>query len=77
MLYRALEGSGIPGTPPERVAYLNRAITKVLKSPAVEKKILDAGGELVAGTSEALAAQLKQDIERWSRVVKLSGAVID
>ena len=30
-----------------------------------------------AGTSEALAAQLKQDIERWSRVVKLSGAVID
>jgi len=49
----------------------------VLKSPAVEKKILDAGGELVAGTSEALAAQLKQDIERWSRVVKLSGAVID
>ncbi len=65
------------GTPPERVAYLHRAITKVLKTPAVEKKILEAGGEPVAGTPEALAAQLKQDIERWSRVVKLSGAVID
>ena len=65
------------GTPPERVAYLNRAITQVLKSPAIEKKILDAGGELVAGTPEALAQQLKQDIERWSRVVKLSGASLD
>jgi len=78
MVYEDWYGFFAPaGTPPERVAYLNRAITKVLKSPAVEKKILDAGGELVAGTSEALAAQLKQDIERWSRVVKLSGAVID
>jgi tripartite-type tricarboxylate transporter receptor subunit TctC len=65
------------GTPPERVAYLHGAITKVLKSPAVEKKILDAGGELVAGTPEELAAQLKRDIERWSRVVKLSGASVD
>ena len=31
----------------------------------------------VANTPEAFAAQLRQDMERWSRVVKLSGAKID
>jgi tripartite-type tricarboxylate transporter receptor subunit TctC len=31
----------------------------------------------VASTPEAFAAQLRQDMERWSRVVKLSGAKID
>ncbi|KWT83595.1 Argininosuccinate lyase [Variovorax sp. WDL1] len=78
MNYEDWYGFFVPaGTPPERVAYLHGAITKVLKSPAVEKKIQDAGGELVAGTSEALAAQLRRDIERWSRVVKLSGASVD
>jgi tripartite-type tricarboxylate transporter receptor subunit TctC len=65
------------GTPPERIAYLNRAISQILKSPAVSQKIIDAGGEVVAGTPEQLAAQLRQDIPRWGRVVKLSGAMID
>ena len=65
------------GTPPERIAYLNRAITQVLKSPAASQKIIDGGGEVVAGTPEQLAAQLKQDIARWGRVVKLSGAMVD
>jgi tripartite-type tricarboxylate transporter receptor subunit TctC len=65
------------GTPPDRVAYLHEAITRVLKSPAVAQKIVDAGGELVAGTPEQLATQLKRDAERWARVVKLSGAAID
>lgn len=65
------------GTPPERVAYLHQAITRVLKSPAVAQKIVEGGSELVAGTPEQLAAQLRRDAERWSRVVKLSGAAID
>ena len=65
------------GMPPDRVAYLNQAITRVLRTPEVSRRIVEAGGEVVAGTSEALAAQLKQDIDRWTRVVKLSGASVD
>ena len=65
------------GTPPERVAYLNKAITQILKSPSISQKIVDAGSEVVAGSPEQLAAQLKQDMARWARVVKLSGATID
>lgn len=65
------------GTPPERVAYLHQAITRVLRSPAVSQKIVEAGSEVVAGTPEQLAEQLKQDAARWARVVKLSGATLD
>jgi len=65
------------GTPPERVAYLNEAIVRTLRLPEVSKLVTDGGSEVVANTPEAFAAQLRQDIDRWSRVVKLSGAKAD
>lgn len=65
------------GTPPERVAYLHDAVVRVLRTPEVTQQIVKAGSEVVANSPEAFAAQLHQDIERWSRVVKLSGARID
>jgi tripartite-type tricarboxylate transporter receptor subunit TctC len=65
------------GTPPERVAYLNEAIVRTLHLPEVNRQVTDGGSEVVANTPEAFAAQLRQDIERWSRIVKLSGARAD
>jgi len=65
------------GTPPERVAFLHDAIVRTLQLPEVTKLVVDGGSEVVASTPEAFAAQLRQDMERWSRVVKLSGAKID
>ena len=78
MSYEDWYGFFVPaGTPAERVAYLHRAITTVLKSPAISQKLVDAGGELVAGTPLQLAVQLRQDVARWSRVAKMSGAALD
>lgn len=78
MNYEDWYGFFVPaGTPADRVAYLHTAITTVLKSPSVSQKIVDAGGEVVAGTPQQLAAQLRRDVARWSRVVKLSGASLD
>jgi tripartite-type tricarboxylate transporter receptor subunit TctC len=78
MTYDDWYGFFVPaGTPADRVAYLHRAITGVLKSPSVSQKIVDAGGELIAGTPQELAAQLQKDVARWSRVAKLSGAALD
>ncbi|WP_295857712.1 tripartite tricarboxylate transporter substrate binding protein [uncultured Xylophilus sp.] len=65
------------GTPPERVAYLHEALVRTLRMPEVTKLIVEGGSEVVANTPDAFAAQLRQDIERWSRVVKLSGAKVD
>lgn len=65
------------GTPPERVALLNRAIVQVLQMPEVVKLINDGGSDVVASSPDAFAEQLKQDIARWSQIVKLSGAHVD
>ncbi|SFU55513.1 Tripartite-type tricarboxylate transporter, receptor component TctC [Polaromonas sp. YR568] len=65
------------GTPPDRVAYLHASIVRSLKSPEVSKLITEGGSEVVGNTPAAFAAQLKEDIARWSRVVKLSGAKLD
>ena len=65
------------GTSPERVAYLHESIVRTLKNPEVSKQITDGGSEVVGNTPAAFAAQLKDDIARWSRIVTLSGAKID
>lgn len=65
------------GTPPERVAYLHEAIVNTLRTPEVTKLVVDGGSQLVASTPQEFAAQLKQDIQRWGEVVKLSGAKLD
>ena len=65
------------GTPPERVAYLNEGIVRTLKLPEVAKAIHDGGSEVVGNTSAAFGSRMAEDIARWSRVVKLSGAKID
>ncbi len=65
------------GTSPERVAYLNETIVRTLRTPEVTRMIVEGGSEVVASTPEAFAAQLRQDVERWSKLVKLSGAKVD
>lgn len=65
------------GTPPERVAYLHDSIVRALRTPEVTRLITEGGSEVVGNSSAAFSAQLKEDIARWSRVVKLSGARLD
>lgn len=65
------------GTPPDRVAYLREAIVRTLRMPDVTRLIVEGGSEVVGNTPQEFAAQLRQDIDRWSSVVKLSGARID
>jgi tripartite-type tricarboxylate transporter receptor subunit TctC len=65
------------GTPPERVVYLHDSIVRSLKTPEVTKLITEGGSEVVGNSSAAFGAQLNEDIARWSRVAKLSGAKLD
>jgi tripartite-type tricarboxylate transporter receptor subunit TctC len=65
------------GTAPERVKYLNEAITRVLRMPEVTKAIMDGGSDVVANKPDEFSAVLKQDIAKWSRVVQASGLHLD
>jgi len=65
------------GTPKEVVARLNAEFNKALKMPELAKRLSDEGADPAGGTPEQFAALIKDDIPRWGKVVKESGARID
>ncbi len=64
------------GTPKEVVSFLNTSINKVIELPAVKEAWLKQGAVPLVKTPEQFDAYLRQDIEKWAHVVKVSGAKI-
>ena len=52
-------------------------VRRILKSPDVAKRLADAGLDAVGGTPEELAAYQKNELTKWAKVVKDSGAKAD
>jgi tripartite-type tricarboxylate transporter receptor subunit TctC len=65
------------GTPPDIVKRLNAEIVKIIKSPDVQKKLMDLGAEPVGDSPEQFAAFVKTEVVKWGDVVKKSGAKVD
>lgn len=66
-----------PNTPREIVDKLNAAITKVLAEPAARKLMSSAGVDVATSTPEQFGALLKTEYDRWGKVVKETGAVVN
>jgi tripartite-type tricarboxylate transporter receptor subunit TctC len=64
-------------TQPEIVTRLNAEIAKVLALPDVRKQFGIQGIEVLGGTPEQFASYIRAEIEKWARVIKLSGAKAD
>jgi tripartite-type tricarboxylate transporter receptor subunit TctC len=64
------------GTPKEVVTFLNTAVNKVINQPDVKEAWLKQGAIPLVKTPEEFDAFLRQDIEKWAHVVKVSGATI-
>ena len=62
------------GTPPAVVARLSREIGKIMREPAVVERVNAAGLDAVTGTPAELEALVKRDIERYRRIIVLTGA---
>lgn len=65
------------GTPKDVLAKLNAEFNAALKQPDLRKKLGDQGADPAGGTPEQFAALIKDDIVRWGKVVKASGARVD
>jgi tripartite-type tricarboxylate transporter receptor subunit TctC len=65
------------GTDPVIVARLNAEVRRILALPAVAAQLEGQGFEPVAGTPEALAARLAEDVPRWPAIVRAAGAQLD
>jgi tripartite-type tricarboxylate transporter receptor subunit TctC len=62
------------GTPPLVVARLSREIGKIMHDPVVVERIGIAGLDPATGTPAELEALVRRDIERYRRMIVLTGA---
>ena len=65
------------GVSPEIETRLQDAMKKVLAAPDTREKLQAQGVELANVTPAQFTTQLQEDIARWARIVKESGATID
>jgi tripartite-type tricarboxylate transporter receptor subunit TctC len=78
--FEALTWFGILGPanlPKDVVAKLNADINKALKDPELEKKLGAQGADVAGSTPEQFSKLIHDDIARWGKIVKDSGAKID
>ena len=68
------------GTPKSIVDKTNKALETILNKPETRQKLEQMGLEILPPeqrTPEYLAQFLKQDIERWGKVIKAAGISVD
>ena len=65
------------GTPKDLVQFVQNEVSKALDSGDARDRLATLGCEPFKGTSEQLAAIVRDDLVRWSRIVKESGAKVD
>jgi len=68
---------GPANLPKDVVAKLNADINKVLKDPELDKKLGDQGADVATATPEQFGTMIREDIPRWGKLVKESGAKVD
>jgi tripartite-type tricarboxylate transporter receptor subunit TctC len=86
-----VDESGLPGyestawyallapakTPQPIIDELQREVAKALRLNDVKESLLQQGAEPVGSSPEQLAALIKNDIAKWSKVVKATGAKVE
>ena len=60
-------------TPPEIVQQLNQATLTALQMPDTTKRLANLGVEAMGGTSEAFAAYIGAEAQRWGALIKSAG----
>jgi tripartite-type tricarboxylate transporter receptor subunit TctC len=71
-------GSGVglvaaAGTPPDIIDTLNREIGKIIATPGFHERMAAIGVEVVGTTPGGYAKMLKDDYEKWGKVVAAAG----
>jgi tripartite-type tricarboxylate transporter receptor subunit TctC len=65
------------GTPKAIVAQLKAALAQVLDAPETKEKLAAVGCEPFKSTPEQFGALIKDDLPKWAKIVKDSGATVD
>ena len=65
------------GTPPDVIAKISNEAIKGTRSPDFVKRMTELGYVIMGDGPEKMTAMLKAEIERWTPVIKASGAVAE
>ena len=78
--YEATSWFGIVGPanmPPDILNRTSAELMKAINSPSVKEKYLAMGAEPVGNTPAQFSTYIKNEIAKWTKVVKDSGAKVD
>lgn len=64
-------------TPKEIVAKLNAEVVRIVNSPDFRKKMEEIGAEPIGNTSEQMAKQIKDDTDKYAKLVKDAKVAIE
>jgi tripartite-type tricarboxylate transporter receptor subunit TctC len=64
-------------TPRDVINTLSGAIIKATRAPDIKQRLLDQGAEPLGNTPEEFSKLLREEVEKWAEVVKVSGAKVD
>ena len=64
-------------TDPKVLATLNEAIDAMIKTPDVQKRLIDFGFEPIVGSQAEADALFNAEVEKWGKMVKALGLSIE
>lgn len=74
----AWQGVMVPArTSPAIIERLNQALMRALKDPGVIEKLQLQGAEGLGSTPREYGDYIRSEIQRWARVVRSTGVVLD
>jgi tripartite-type tricarboxylate transporter receptor subunit TctC len=65
------------GTPKAIVERLNAEIRRIVAAPEMKEAWAKQGAVAMSMTTDEFAKHLREDIDKWARIVKISGAKAD
>jgi tripartite-type tricarboxylate transporter receptor subunit TctC len=68
---------GPAGLPRALVERINAAVVRIVKEPAMAKHLSEQGADPVTSTPQEYAKLIREEVAKWGKVVKDSGAKID
>jgi tripartite-type tricarboxylate transporter receptor subunit TctC len=66
-----------PRTPQEIVDKINRDVNEALKDPEVIQRLAQLSAEPMGGSPQATAAYMREEVERWHKVIKAAGVKME
>lgn len=68
---------GPAGLPTAIINKINASVVKVIREPAMSKYLSDQGADPMTSTPAEYSTLIRDEVEKWGKVVKATGAQID